>query len=55
MPHFIHDRIGVILRGHHYHTLALFLAIRRGVCVRSDLLPVGPKGHGIFINAREEL
>jgi hypothetical protein len=55
MPHFIHDRVGVILRERHHRTLALFLAIRLAACVRSDLLPVGPKGHGILFNAREEL
>jgi hypothetical protein len=55
MPHFIHDRVGVILRERHYRTLALFLAIRLGACVRSDLLPVGPKRHGIFLDAREEI
>jgi hypothetical protein len=52
MPHFIHDGVRVILRD---RTLALFLAIRRGACVRSDLLPEGPKGHGILLDAREEL
>jgi hypothetical protein len=52
MPHFIHDRVGVILRD---RTLALFLAIRRDACIRSDLLPEGPKGHGILLDAREEL
>jgi hypothetical protein len=55
MPHFIHDRVGVILRERHCSTLALFLVTRRDACVRSDLLPVGPKGHGILLDAREEL
>jgi len=55
MPYFIHDRVGVILGGRHYSTLALFLAIWRDACVRSDLLPGGPKGHGILLDTREEL
>lgn len=57
MPHFIHDRVGVILGECHHRTLALapFLAIWRDACVRSDLLPGGPKGRGILFNAREEL
>lgn len=55
MPHFVHDRVGIILRERHCRTLALFLALRRGACVRSDLLPVGPKGDGILLDAREEL
>jgi hypothetical protein len=54
-PHFIHDRVGVILRERHHRALALFLAIRRDARVRSDLLPKGPKGHGILLDAREEL
>ena len=57
MPHFIHDRVGVILGECHYRTLALalFLAIQRDACVRSDLLPEGPKGRGILFDTREEL
>lgn len=56
MPHFIHDRVGVILgERHHRRALAPFLAIRRDARVRSDLLPVGPKGHGVLLDAREEL
>ena len=55
MPHFIHDRVGVVLRKRHRRALALCRAIRRGAGVRRDFLPGWAKRHGVLLDAREEL
>jgi hypothetical protein len=54
MIHFIHNRVGVILRKRH-RALALGRAIRRDAGVRRDLLPGGAKRYGVLLDAREEL
>jgi hypothetical protein len=55
MPHFKHDRVGVIFRKRHRGALALCRAIRRGAGVRRDFLPGWAKRHGVLLDAREEL